>query len=273
MRVLPTVALSLAFASALTVGAYPLTARAELIGISFSGSLFSIDPNTGAATPIATNAALSGANALARASGGDFYTAIGANLVTFAPSTGAITGVPVAINLGGTAVAITALATSSTGTLFAVNDGGLTANDQLWRIDRLTGAGTLVGNTGRTGLQGLAADATDALFGWDVNTGLQRLSAATGAASAVGNTTPPSASIQTLAFAADGTLYGAESSLYRIDPNSGGITFVGPTGASGNFSNVRGLEFTPARVPEPATLGLLAAALLAYARSRREQPG
>ncbi|MEO7405259.1 MAG: PEP-CTERM sorting domain-containing protein [Burkholderiales bacterium] len=170
-------------------------------------------------------------------------------------------------------MAIRALATTSTGSLFAVNDGGLSANDRLWRIDPVTGAGTLMGDTGRTGLQRLAADATDALFGWDVNSGLQQLSAASGVASQVGAATVPSASIQTLAFAADGRLYGAESALYRIDPNSGSTTFVGPTGASGNFSNVRGLEFTSARVPEPATLGLLAAALLASARSRRQQTG
>jgi hypothetical protein len=156
-------------------------------------------------------------------------------------------------------VDVRALAYDTAGTLFLINDpSGFGGVDSLYRIDPedIAGGvatGTLVGETGFTGIQSLALGPMGTLFGWDVNQGLVTVDTSTGAVTDVNLSLGGTLDIQGMTFL-DGTLYGARDSLFTIDPVTGAFTEIGPILAN---ADVRGLS----PVPEPGTWALLALAL------------
>jgi len=153
--------------------------------------------------------------------------------------------------------------------------------DDLYRIDKTTGAATLVGDSGLiTAQSGLAIDAAgNVYFGGGVGEpqvyGLARIDPATGASIEF---IPYSIQIPVglgLTFDAAGVLYGihrvglsqTERELVIIDPATGALTIVGPT-----VDRLDALAFQPAQVPEPAMLVLsLAGAAACLARYRRRR--
>lgn len=214
---------------------------ATLLGCGYGGSFFKIDPNNGTGTSIgATGFDL--LNSLARDPSGTFYSVAHRDLITIDPNSGA-----------GTLVAtvqpqddIRALAFSSTGVLYAVRNGGplgaTDVPDDLVTINPSSGAVTVVGNTGRNGIQGLAASAQGTLYAWDINVGLLTINVGSGAATLVDPGVVPGSvvKLQSIAFAPDGRLYGATADrLYQVNVTTGSATLVG----SGAYSDVRGIEF------------------------------
>lgn len=252
----------------LALCAAPIFAHAGILGVSFSGAVFDVNPGTGAATQLAA----SGPSFNSLASDGAAYwsvEAFGGRLSTIDPTTGAATLGP----------ALTGLADETSirgmayfgGSLYAIqNTGGATSIglDSLYRVDPITGAATFVGATGVTGLQALAADSSGELYGWDVDFGLMKINSATGVATDVSASVGGSSdTVQALAFSGTGVLYGARNSLYTIDTATGTLTLVGAISGS---PDIRGIEFIAA-VPEPEIYAMLLAGLglLGAAAARR----
>jgi len=104
------------------------------------------------------------------------------------------------------------LAFNAAGVLYGLAEGG----QQLFTIDPLTGAATLVGNTGvsaaATGNGGLAFDAGGKLF----------------------------------AVLTNGA--GSPATLYQLDPSTAAATLIGPVG----FNGICGLAFAPPPPPSPS---------------------
>jgi hypothetical protein len=213
---------------------------ATLVGCNQSGSPFKIDHTSGTGTSIGP-IGFATTNSLARDASGTLYSAPFA-LITINPQTGAGTFVR---DLQPSSPDIRALAFSPANVLFGIRNGGglggTTTPDDLVTIDVPSGAVTLVGNTGRAGLQALAFSAGGTLYGWDLGYGLVTINPATAAATLVNPAVVPGSvvDIQSLAFAPDGTLYGASDELYRVDTSNGATTLVG----SGGYTDLRGIEF------------------------------
>jgi hypothetical protein len=165
--------------------------------------------------------------------------AIGGNLITINPATGAGTVVG---NMGA-GIAVPALAVDpTTGTMYAGQGGG---TPNIYTVNPATGAATLVGDTGLglAAVGGLDFRSDGTLFAavnivGDGGTGsdhLATINKATGAATVIG---PFGAveGIEGIAFDSSGTLWGSRSArgaagapgLYRIDPATGTATFVAP---------------------------------------------
>ncbi len=274
----------------------PMAHAADILGVAFDGTVSRIDTATGTGSTIG-NAGFTGLNSLARNSASEFFSVAGD---AFAPSStliriDSITGLGTSVatvNLGLAEASVRALAFSPTGVLYALNNGGgkfsTTDPDDLYILDPLTGLGTLIGNTGLPGLQGLEFASDGRLFAWDIaptpglGKGLVLLDPLTGLAADVNPLLGEAAGvdIQTLAFNSSGSLYGGRTSLYVIDPATGATTLVG----SGGY-DARGMAFLaddggPSQeiIPEPSSwllmgvglCGLLAAAWRAQSsRARR----
>jgi hypothetical protein len=250
----------------------------EILSVSWDDSnspVHTIDTTTGGSRLVGLSG-YSRLNSLARNNAGVIYSAGGssdATLVRINPNTG-----------GGTIVAtlnvsdIRGLTFSPNDTLYAVVKSGasdkLTAPDLLYTINVVSGAATLVGNTGMPGLQDIAFSSTGTLYGWDVGSGsgyglgLVMINPVTAAVTDVNpNVGGSGFDIQGISFAPDGTLYGAGSSLFKVDTTTGVSTFLG----SGGYYDVRGI--CALNVPEPCTRSLLgmmgAVGLLAYVWRRR----
>lgn len=185
----------------------------------------------------------------AAAQGGVLYAAVNnnrplsaatdSNLVTIDPATGAILS-----TIGATGFVISDLAVDpTTGVLYASTARAATTNARsLIRIDKTTGAGTLIGPflVGDQTMAGLAFDASGTLYGWasrrtgpasfyDAN--LHTVDLVTGAATLVGDWNPadPETRGNGIAFDASGTLFWSgrtwtTNELNTVDPTTGLVT-------------------------------------------------
>jgi hypothetical protein len=188
-------------------------------------------------------------NSLAQDAQGRLFSVSQGQLVQIDPYALTLTPVLTLHGLGG----FTGLAFSPVGELFAVERGGNSDNDPLFRIDTHTGNVTLVGDTGFYRLQDLAYSPSGILYGWSLLSGLITIDPQTGRGTDVNPGVDAPAEIQALAFAPDGTLYGARDALFRIDPATGVPVQIG----SGGYSDIRGL----AVIPEPALVRLVSLGL------------
>jgi hypothetical protein len=231
----------------------PLVARADVLAASWSGDVYDVNSASGAATLLHGNSP-GGFNSLAT-DGTTYWSATAGSLYRIDPLSGvatagpAITGIPLGAD-------IRALAYSG-GVLYAIHHVSLFFgfDQQLWRIEPITGIASFIGSTGLA-LQGLAADAAGNLYGWDIGEGLARVDTVTGIGTLVAPNPVPD--IQALGFSPSGVLYGARDELYTIDTSTGAVTLVAPISGVGDFPDVRGIEFTAA-IPEPTSLALLCA--------------
>jgi hypothetical protein len=235
----------------------PLLAHADILGVSFSGRVFDVNSASAAGSVVAP----AGPSFNSLASNGTTFWSVGSlagDLVTINPTTGAASSGPLLTGLADP-TSIRGLA-YSTGSLWAIQNTGGQGSigpDSLYRVDPLTGVATLIGATGVSGMQALAADSRGQLYGWDIDLGLMRVDSTTGLA--VDVSTAGAVDIQALAFSSTGVLYGARDSLYTIDVATGVTTLVGAISGVGT-PDLRGIEFTTA-VPEPETWALLIAGL------------
>ena len=112
-----------------------------------------------------------------------------------------------------------------------------TSVSNLWSIDHLTGAMTLIGNTG-IGLNGLAYDdVTETLYGCD-NTNLYSIDMLTAASTLIG-AMGNSGTMIGIAFDSSGNLYGEDlndDNLYSINPTNGAATIIGSIGIDLNYA-------------------------------------
>jgi len=259
----------LAVVVALLVAASP--ASADALGISWGGDVYSVDTATGSGTLIGASGFV-GTNSMAEHNG-VFYSATGNHLTgseifTIDP----VTGVGTLVTTTSSAMDIRGMAFAADGTMYVVRQGGASTAvsdpDELWTVNATTGATAFVGNLGRADFQALGFAPSGALYAWSINEGLFSVNVATGAATdvnlAVGT---DGADVQTLDFAADGTLFGATSALYTIDSGTGAVAFVG----SGGYSDLRGLSINSNPVPEPSTFVLVALASLGVIAARRRR--
>jgi len=213
----------------------PAAPAADIVAIAWPWGTYRIDPATGDGESVGSpgNPQL---NSLARDLNGDFFSVdTDGNLVQLDPATGAAT-VVTALDFGGSAPTVPALAFSPAGTLFAISRE---FPDTLYTVNRGTGEGTLVGPLGGFTVQGLAFSPAGVLFGWDIGSGLVTINVATGAATDVNPDEGATASLQCLAFSPEGVLYGAQYGLFTIDPATGVSTAVG----GGNLFDIRGMDF------------------------------
>jgi len=118
------------------------------------------------------------------------------------------------------------------------------ATDYLWSINLNTGVATRIGYTGCADIESLSFSATGVLYGVDDATDrLVRCSVSTGACSSVGAIGVIFTDTG-LAFSDDGSLWmstdepGPPFKFYRLDPNTGEATLIGPQG-----QEVTGLAF------------------------------
>jgi hypothetical protein len=260
------------------------------------GSLYTIDPSTGAATLVAplldaasnpytvTGLAFDPVNSLLYGSTATASPTGFSELVTVDPSTGLVTP----IGLFNTGVVSTRPETmgdltfdSTTATLYGA--GTLTGN--LYRINLLTGTATSVGPSGIAGPRGvgLAATGGGVIVGTpDGATGdFVTYSSVDGSTMMIATLSGGpfgSGSINALAVNASGTLFGIDvdqstgarpTDLVTIDTNTGVITFVGST-----IATLDALAFVPfSAVPEASTwvIAALAAAYVFFLRFRRKK--
>ncbi len=128
------------------------------------------------------------------------------------------------------------------------------ANGEIGKVDVVTGAVTLVGNSGRI-LTDIAFDPNGNLFGID-QTNIYRINTTTGAATVVAPLNPAIPTVpsniglipaNSLVFSSSGTLYTATNQLYTVNPSTGADTRVGALGdtfiSAGDLAFVNGTLF------------------------------
>ncbi len=256
----------------------------DILGVAWDGTVVLIDESSGTGQDIGPSG-FSGLNSLAKSSNGTFYSVAGdplfttaSTLITIDSSTGL--GASVAAVNGLDAGTVRAVAFSPGDVLYAIGNGGGAFGtgiaDDLYAINLITGDATLIGNTGFSGIQGLAFGPDGTLYGWDVNSlftgaGLVTINPLNGQAIDVNaNIGESDSDIQGLAFASDGTFYGARHTLFTIDPLTGAVVAVGPN----TLADIRGIESLDTKTendpastttPEPASWFLLGLGLLVFA--------
>ncbi|HET6463785.1 MAG TPA: FlgD immunoglobulin-like domain containing protein, partial [Candidatus Krumholzibacteria bacterium] len=125
------------------------------------------------------------------------------------------------------------IAPAQPGVIYATT-GGSTGGANLYTINEFTGAATLIGPTGVTGMPGLAINSSGEIWGTQRTSGsLYRVDAATG--QAIFQTTVDVAFVDAIAFDAGDVLYGIgfdppDFMLRKINTSTGVTTPVGPTG-------------------------------------------
>ena len=263
-------------AGALALSTIPVTTVAGpiLYGVNFASAtpLFTIDQTTGAAAGVAGNLVNIGdlTSNQVDTLWGVTLDGVNNNLVTIDTSTGnvastvALTGVNA--NTGGGN--ITSLAFNPiSGFLYgntATSFGDTLRGDDLYQIDPATGALTFVGNINFDNIFALAFDQLGTLFGISAaSSELLSIDTVSGAGTAIAGGLPGSL-FDIASRPGDNTMFVSTAglqSLATINVLTGVITPVGAYGDPG-AGNIVGLAFLGV-VPEPSSLALLGAALLA----------
>jgi len=220
-------------------------ARAQdMVAISWTGRVHALDSTTGALTEIGIGPM--GANAMARDAAGQLWSTARLLPDFYLTRIDAVTG---AVAFSHLSIDLRCLADADAGELWGVESQGAFPS-RLWRIDTTSGVHTLIGSTGSTLIQGLAAQ-QGVLFAWHPTNGLAVLDPVTGlasdpfpAAGAGGH------SVQWLAAHPAGGLIGGTIGLspllVRIDTTTGIVTPGAPLLAS---ADLRGAEFASFAMP------------------------
>jgi hypothetical protein len=256
--------------------AFPGSANAEFLAVGGPGPVYIIDERTGNGILAgALGSSNGGGNALAIDRSGTPYTTM-----TYGYPLNGIYLVPLRRQDGfwlGTlgpriGLHVPGLAFSPGGTLFAIGNNDATGDD-LYTIDVDTGVRTLVGSTRLFGIAALEFSPQGILYGFDggrgsgTGVGLVTIDPLTGVATDVDPAVDGSAwDVLTIAFAPDGTLYAARTSLFTVDITTGALTLV----ASGGGWNIGGMVWIPEPCTPTALLSLAAAALLVHLCRRRK---
>ncbi|MGH9365763.1 MAG: hypothetical protein ACRD1B_10955 [Thermoanaerobaculia bacterium] len=259
-----------------------------LFGTNASGgSLLRVNTSTGAGTIVGAMGFVAPALAVHPLTG-VMYAGRGAgtpSIYTVNPTTGATTLVG-SSGLG--VAAIGDLTFNAAGVLYAsvniVGDGG-TGSETLATINITTGVATVIGSYGTgcpgactiDGMEGISFDNAGTLWGvrdghaGPGTPGLYRINTSTGAATFVAPIV--GASIVSLQFATDGTLYGGTGRssgaatdggfLVTINTGTGALQFLGPSPATGGTSlGALAFQFAGTTVPTLSPRSLAALAVL-----------
>jgi len=250
-------------------------ASADVIGVTFNGTVASFDSTIGTTTVLG-NAGITRLDSLATSPSGILYSVGGTSdntLVTINPTTGQATTVATLnYNVPKPTGTATGLSFSPTGELFAVI--GASSTWSLYNINPTTGATTFVGSTGiQVGFQDLAFSPNGTLYAWNGTNGLVTINPTTGQTTILGN--PNGLSFNSLAFRNDGTLWAAKSTSptlwSNIDLSTGAVTSTAFTFAASG--GIRGIQFL-APVPVPAAIWLFGSGLagvVGYVRRKRRE--
>lgn len=228
---------------------------AQLLAVAWDNGVYHIDSITGAAEFVgsALDPPLNNPlflNALARSPDGNYIAGgLSSSLFDISPVDGRATR---RLTLR-TLTHIRGLAFSPAGTLFAIANE--TGPSLLVTIDLTTGASTHVGSLSRESLQSLEFSPDGILYSYDTGTSGIGLVTINPTNAVVTDVNPVisggTVDLQSLAFAADGTLIGGgQFALYTVNQRTGETTLRGGNG----FHDVRGIAFLP--IPEATTLSL-----------------
>ncbi|QQS54830.1 MAG: choice-of-anchor D domain-containing protein [Candidatus Competibacteraceae bacterium] len=196
--------------------------------ISWYGDVYEINPQTGAYLYIGSSG-YSGTNSLAVDGTGRLITAVSpsnapAFLVQIDPVTGV--GTPL-VTVTGPFVNIYAMAFSPEGELYVSSATSPSYFPALYKIDLDSGQSQFISYTAPHRFLGLDFAPDGTLFGWSNLDGLYTIDTNTGAATdvnpSIGNT---SNSLETIGFAPDGTLYGANCDWFQIDSSTGFAEYI-----------------------------------------------
>jgi hypothetical protein len=235
------------FACAVAIAALP--AQRDLIGLTATGQVVAFDSHTGAGGLLTTNTEV-GAGAMAR-SGSLLFATERTVQATFPPTIAFHLG-HIDAQTGGYTRAfantgdLRGLADHPTNRrrLLAIRDG---TPDELVAIDTFTGVVSVIGPTGRTGIQALATHG-GTVFGWDVVDGLVRIDLANGRSTDVNTQVIGSTAVQFLLAHTDGRLLGGRQVLFEIDPTNGILAPIGAL-AGGTFDVIGAEERFPLAEP------------------------
>ncbi|HNQ23704.1 MAG TPA: hypothetical protein PKK06_11475, partial [Phycisphaerae bacterium] len=236
-------------------------ARADmLIGASWDGTIYDIDPTTGlASNPRATG--LSGLAGIDFSAQGTLFamTVLEGNASNSLYTLNVATGAAEYVGATGFAGMLEGdLASDPAGSdLYGVLSFAGGTGFRLIRLDRQTGQGEYIGRVpGSRDISGLAFDAAGTLFGLDTQND-ELLTLDKDSADVLGSVVLSHAFADhgAMRFGPDDVLYAVDGGtglmgvLYSIDTSSGWVMQVGATGVPGGFSALT--------VPEPCTLLLL----------------
>jgi hypothetical protein len=258
----------------------------SLLGNSFDGVLYDVNVTTGAATnPRSTGTGIDSLTGITFAPNGTLYgltSFVGTpanSLVTIDP----LTGLSTSIGFTGLAIAEGDLAFDrASGVLYGMQH--VPSNRQLFTMNIATGAGTVVGDLGGSetiepSAMAFAPDGTLYILdtgsilgdGTKLPTRLLTVDKST-AATLTAVTLPVNLGFTAgmdfhpttgALYVADGGLGDGTDSLYTVDPNTGAMMLVGPTGL---VDGLAGLVFA---IPEPSSAALASlAGLIALAMRR-----
>ncbi|MBN2578729.1 MAG: tandem-95 repeat protein [Pirellulales bacterium] len=232
---------------------YPGVGSTSLLGITWDGTLYDVDPATGAAgNP--RNTGITYPVGITIAADGTVYAldTYGSSpqpnsLYTIDPITGS-----------SSLVGTTGLNSISegdldfdptTGELYGIQD--YTGWDlRLFKLNTSTGVATVVGNLEFGDMSAMAFDAAGTLFMLD--TDVDRLLTINKTTGATLTAVPLSVNLGVIAgmdfdpatgtlYVVDGAIYGGTNSLYQLNPTTGQLTLIGSTGLSGD--GLSGLNF------------------------------
>ncbi|MCH6562376.1 MAG: hypothetical protein IH800_08165 [Myxococcales bacterium] len=225
----------------------PRLAQAELLGVSWSGELWSVDEDTADAELVGLLDGID-LNAFAVDAAGRVFTVNGAGrLMAIDPDSGEVEST-VELDLGEVEVSVRALAISPDGLLYGVNWVRATGS-RLFVIDPDTGVGAEIGQLDAYFTQSLDFSPDGTLYGWGRDRGLYTVDTRTAEISDV-NPIAIGPFLQSIAFTPGGGLFGIRTDrgaeglveeIYEIDPTTGAATphTLGPR------LDLRGLVYIP----------------------------
>ncbi len=228
-------------------GCGPLLAQAELLGVSWSGELWSVDENSADAELVGVLEEVD-LNAFAADAAGGVFTVDGDGwLISIDPDSGKVESA-VELDLGEVEVSVRALAISPDGEFYGVNWVRDDCSRLFW-INPDTGVGSEIGRLDAYFTQSLDFSPDGTLYGWGRDRGLYTLNTRTAEISDV-NPIAVGPFLQSIAFTPSGGLFGIRTDrgpegpveeIYEIDPTTGAAT----PRALGARRDLRGLVYIP----------------------------
>jgi hypothetical protein len=252
-------ALALAVA-ALLVSAGPALAQTAAFAVdSINDTLYRVDLNTGAVTPVGAGVGFNDVTSLSFSPGGVLF-GIDSNtdsLITINTATGVGTLVGA---LGVNVSSDTGLTFDSSGNLWLSQDNG-----DFFRVNPVTGAATFIGNLGEGDVEGLAAFG-NVIFGLgETNNRIGTINTTTGVFTPIGTLGFDVGTDLGLDFAPDGRLFGIDTveRIFIIDPATGMGTLVATLQQDRSFESLA-IAAEKSVVMNPAVSDQKAGSLLVF---------